>query len=180
MDRPGPRRGSEPPASKRKRYKRRTGARASNLPFKFSPIRNLIYWTFQLYSAVLAGLFPHLAKFTPQQNAALLDIILSPNWTREGPKTPLWMNNDTFRLVDGSPLLFEHGEPNADLVVQLVGRCMGWAPRSYSEPQTLFEYVALPIQRYWPAIAGTRILDTALLMYCMALGRPVPFDKVFQ
>lgn len=57
---------------------------------------------------------------------------------------------------------------------------MGWAFRPYDELFTLFQYVALPVQVYSPDIAGTRILDTIMLVYFMSMGRPVPYDKVFQ
>ncbi|KAF8173176.1 hypothetical protein K438DRAFT_1772276 [Mycena galopus ATCC 62051] len=136
----------------------------------------------QRYSVILASLFPHLVHFTPAQNSALLDIILDKHWSPEGAVLPVWTMPGAiqFRLKEGTTLLFGHGKPSENLLVQLVGRCMGWSVRPYDELFTLFEYVAFPIQQHWPDIAGTRILDTIALIYLMSAGKPVPYDKVFQ
>ncbi|KAF8171593.1 hypothetical protein K438DRAFT_1773145 [Mycena galopus ATCC 62051] len=135
-----------------------------------------------VYSVILGALFPHLEQFTPAQNAALFDIILAAHWTPEDSIPPLWHGpgDVRFRLSGGTSLLFGFGKPSDDLIAQLVGRCMGWAFRPYHELFTLFHYVALPMQIHWPDIAGTRILDTIMLVYLMSMGRPVPYDKVFQ
>ncbi|KAJ7860502.1 hypothetical protein B0H13DRAFT_1900954 [Mycena leptocephala] len=136
----------------------------------------------QVYSVILGALFPHLEQFTPAQNAALFDIILAAHWTPEDSIPPLWHRpgDVRFRLSGGTGLLFGFGRPSDDLIAQLVDRCMGWAFRPYDELFTLFQYVALPMQIHWPDIAGTRILDTIMLVYFMSMGRPVPYDMVFQ
>ncbi|KAF8173179.1 hypothetical protein K438DRAFT_2054673 [Mycena galopus ATCC 62051] len=136
----------------------------------------------QRYSVILASLFPHLAHFTPAQNSALLDIILDKHWSPEGAVREVWTLPGViqFRLKKGTTLLFGHGKPSENLLVQLVGRCMGWSLRPYDELFTLFEHVAFPIQQHWPDIAGTRILDTIFLLYVVSAGKPVPYDKVFQ
>ncbi|KAJ6496178.1 hypothetical protein C8R45DRAFT_1094433 [Mycena sanguinolenta] len=136
----------------------------------------------QVYSVILGALFPHLEQFTPAQNAVLFDIILAAHWSPEGSIPPLWHGSGDvrFRLSDGTDFLFSFGKPSDDLIAQLVGRCMGWAFRPYDELFTLFQYVALSMQIHWPDIAGTRILDTIMLVYFMSMGRPVPYDKVFQ
>ncbi|KAJ7915621.1 hypothetical protein B0H13DRAFT_2324183 [Mycena leptocephala] len=136
----------------------------------------------QVYSIILGALFPHLEQFTPAQNAALFDIILAAHWTPEDSIPPLWHGpgDVKFRLSGGTGLLFGFGKPSDDLIAQLVGRCMGWAFRPYDELFTLFQYVALPMQIHWPDIVGTRILDTIMLVYFMSMGRPVPYDKVYQ
>ncbi|KAJ7450168.1 hypothetical protein FB451DRAFT_1286330, partial [Mycena latifolia] len=123
---------------------------------------------------ILAGLFPHLRKFTPAQNTALLDLFTSRVWSAGG----------TFRLETGAGILFAHGRPSADLIDQLVGRCLSWT-RPYSELSKLLEFVALPIQKHWADIAGTRILDLALAMLSPGRpgppgGRTVPGDKILQ
>lgn len=138
--------------------------------------------TSQLYTVLLGALFPHLSQFTPAQNTALLDIILSKHWSPEGAVRPVFTKPGEiqFLLKGGTTALFGHGKPSQNLLVQLVGRCMGWSFRPYDELFTLFEYVAVPIQRHWPEIAGTRILDTILLVYYSSAGRLCPYDKVFK
>ncbi|KAJ7467500.1 hypothetical protein FB451DRAFT_1560698 [Mycena latifolia] len=126
----------------------------------------------ELYASILAGLFPHLAAFTPAQNTALLDIFTNPVWCPDGAE---------FRVGTATAIFCGHGQPSGDLITQLLGRCMGWMAPPYGPVDTLLEYVALPIQRHWPDIAGTRILDTALFAFLTTAGRfPVPVDKIFQ
>ncbi|KAJ7744835.1 hypothetical protein B0H14DRAFT_2986635 [Mycena olivaceomarginata] len=108
---------------------------------------------------ILAGLFPHLQHFTPSQNTALLDLFASTH-------------------------SFAHGKPTPDLLDQLIGRCLSWT-RPYSELDKLLACVALPIQKHWPEIAGTRILVLALVMLSPGRpgpdgGRTVPGDKILE
>ncbi|KAJ7799910.1 hypothetical protein B0H14DRAFT_2901664 [Mycena olivaceomarginata] len=121
----------------------------------------------QVNANILAGLFPHLQHFTRSQNTALLDLFAS-----------------TFRLETGTSILFAHGKPTPDLLDQLIGRCLSWT-RPYSELDKLLACVALPIQKHWPEIAGTRILDLALVMLSPGRpgpdgGRTVPGDKILE
>ncbi|KAJ7730417.1 hypothetical protein B0H16DRAFT_1469580 [Mycena metata] len=129
----------------------------------------------QVYSVILGALFPHVEQFTPAQNTALFDIILAAHWTPEDSIPPLWHGpgDVRFRLSGGTSLLFGFGKPSDDLIAQL-------AFRPYHELFTLFQYFAFPMHVHWPNIAGTRILDTIMLVYFMSMGRPVPYDKVFQ
>ncbi|KAJ7793192.1 hypothetical protein B0H14DRAFT_151100 [Mycena olivaceomarginata] len=131
-------------------------------------------WQTQVNANILAGLFPHLQHFTRSQNTALLDLFASTVW---GPR-------DEYRLETGTSILFAHGKPTPDLLDQLIGRCLSWT-RSYSELDKLLACVALPIQKHWPEIAGTRILDLALVMLSPGRpgpdgGRTVPGDKILE
>ncbi|KAJ7123374.1 hypothetical protein C8R44DRAFT_875580 [Mycena epipterygia] len=123
----------------------------------------------EIYTLILAALFPHLARFTPAQNTALLDILTSSVWCPDG----------VFRLGNATEILFGHGQPSEDLITQLLARCIGSVPPPYMQVNMLLEYVALPIQTYWPTIAGTRILDTALSMFHFPDEPPVPVDKIY-
>ncbi|KAJ7238708.1 hypothetical protein C8J57DRAFT_1528645 [Mycena rebaudengoi] len=91
-------------------------------------------------------------KFAAHQNTALLDIFASRFWCGE-----------TFRLSLGTDILFGYGKPTLNFIDQLIRRCLSWT-RRYSELDKLLSCVALPIQKHWPQIAGTRILDLALVM----------------
>ncbi|KAF7309260.1 MYND-type domain-containing protein [Mycena indigotica] len=138
------------------------------------PGYNNVMWQNQVNANILAGLFPHLHRFTPTQNTTLLDIFASPAWHDDG----------TFRLETGTTVLFAHGRPTANLIDQLIGRCLSWT-RPYSEIDKLLCCVALPIQKCWPDIAGTRILDLAFAMLSPgrpgpAKGRTVPGDKILE
>ncbi|KAF7344010.1 MYND-type domain-containing protein [Mycena venus] len=131
-------------------------------------------WQNQVNANILAGLFPHLHKFTPAQNTTLLDLFSSS----------VWRPGDMFRLETGTDILFAHGKPTQNLIDQLVGRCLSWT-RPYSELDKLLVDVALPIQKHWPDIAGTCILDLALVMLSPgrpgpAGGRTIPGDKILQ
>jgi hypothetical protein len=128
---------------------------------------------FKVNANILAGLYPHLHKFTARQNTTLLDIFASHFWCDE-----------TFRLSLGTDILFGHGKPTSNLVDQLICRCLSWT-RRYSELDQLLSCVALPIQKHWPEIAGTRIVDLALVMLSPgrpgpAGGRTVPGDKILE
>ncbi|KAJ7171306.1 hypothetical protein C8R46DRAFT_1088136 [Mycena filopes] len=125
------------------------------------PSNNNAMWQDQVNANILAGLFPHLRRFTPAQNTTLLDLFSSR----------VWNGSDTFRLEIGTTILFSHGQPTPDLVDQLVGRCLSWT-RPYAELDKLLACVALPMQRHWPDIVGTRILDLAFAM--LSPGRPGP------
>ncbi|KAK6995821.1 MYND-type domain-containing protein [Favolaschia claudopus] len=130
-------------------------------------------WQNQVNANILAGLFPHLRKFTPAQNTALLNLFSSPFW-----------NRGTFRLENGSGVLFAHGKPTTDLIDQLIGRCLSWT-RRFEELDKLVACVALPIQKFWPDIAGTRILDLLFVMLSPGRegppgGRTVPGDKILE
>ena len=124
----------------------------------------------QVNGLILAGLFPHLSQFTPAQNKALLDIITSPVWCPDG----------AFRLGNSTAILFGLGKPSEDLITQMLGRCMNWTAPPYAVIDTLFTYVAFPIQRFWAAIPGTRILDTVLAAYLISGGRPFPVDTILK
>ncbi|KAJ7774391.1 hypothetical protein B0H14DRAFT_2965324 [Mycena olivaceomarginata] len=131
-------------------------------------------WQTQVNANILAGLFPHLQHFTPSQNTALLDLFAST----------VWRPRDEFRLETGTSILFAHGKPTPDLLDQLIGRCLSWT-RPYSELDKLLACVALPIQKHWPEIAGTRILVLALVMLSPGRpgpdgGRTVPGDKILE
>ncbi|KAK7039444.1 hypothetical protein R3P38DRAFT_2899533 [Favolaschia claudopus] len=135
----------------------------------------------KIYSAILAGVFPHLVHFTPAQNAKLLEIILSPQWSPTGTAPPVWKSGAVeFLLQEGITFLFGHGEPSHNFIKQLVHRCLGPSVRPFSELYTLLHYVAYPIQRNWPTVAGTHILDMLMLVYFTAGGKPVPYDTIFQ
>ncbi|KAK7050673.1 MYND-type domain-containing protein [Favolaschia claudopus] len=130
-------------------------------------------WQNQVNANILAGLFPHLRKFTSAQNTALLNLFSSPFW-----------NRGTFRLENGSGILFAHGKPTTDLIDQLIGRCLSWT-RRFEELDKLVACVALPIQKFWPDIAGTRILDLLFVMLSPGRdgppgGRTVPGDKILE
>ncbi|KAJ7205497.1 hypothetical protein GGX14DRAFT_458526 [Mycena pura] len=138
------------------------------------PSNGNIMWQNQVNANVLAGLFPHLRRFTPEQNNMLLDLFASKTWR---PR-------DEFRLETGTGILFAHGKPTTDLLDQLIGRCLSWT-RPYSELDKLLACVAFPIQKHWPHIAGTRILDLALVMLSPGRpgpvgGRTVPGDKILE
>ncbi|KAJ6568014.1 hypothetical protein DFH09DRAFT_1155624, partial [Mycena vulgaris] len=138
------------------------------------PSTNNTMWQDQVNANMLAGLFPHLRKFTPAQNTALLDLFTNRVWAARG----------AFRLETGTGILFAHGKPTTDLIDQLIGRCLSWT-RPYSKLDRLLELVALLIQKHWPDVAGTRILDLALVMLSPghpgpAGGRTVPGDKIFE
>ncbi|KAF7314724.1 MYND-type domain-containing protein [Mycena kentingensis (nom. inval.)] len=131
-------------------------------------------WTTQVGANIIAGLFPHLHRFTPAQNTTLLDIFASPRWHYDG----------TFRLEVGTTVLFGHGRPNPDFIDQIVSRCLSWT-RPYSEIDKLICCIAIPIQKCWPEAAGTKLLDTALAMLTpgrpgSASGRTVPGDKILE
>ncbi|KAJ7263939.1 hypothetical protein C8J57DRAFT_1333198 [Mycena rebaudengoi] len=137
------------------------------------PSNNHDPWQDQVNANILAGLYPHLHKFTARQNTTLLDIFASHFWCDE-----------TFRLSLGTDILFGHGKPTSNLVDQLIRRCLSWT-RRYSELDQLLSCVALPIQKHWPEIAGTRIVDLALVMLSPgrpgpAGGRTVPGDKILE
>ncbi|KAJ7466485.1 hypothetical protein FB451DRAFT_1561172 [Mycena latifolia] len=126
------------------------------------------------YAGFLAGLFPHLSSFTPAQNSTLLDIFGKP------------VSEAECRAGIENEVLFAHGEPSADLIAQLVGRCLS-TTRPVSELAALLTNVALPIQTYWPNITGTRILDLALVMASPwrpgpmdPEGRRIPGDKLLE
>ncbi|KAJ7088280.1 hypothetical protein C8R44DRAFT_819377 [Mycena epipterygia] len=131
-------------------------------------------WQDQVNANILAALFPHLRKFTPAQNTALLNVFAST----------FWRPHDGFRLNIGAGILFPHGKPTPDLIDQLIGRCLSWT-RPYAELDTLLACVAVPIQKHWPDVAGTRILDLALVMLSPGRpgppgGRTVPGDKILE
>ncbi|KAJ7133658.1 hypothetical protein C8R43DRAFT_1239436 [Mycena crocata] len=131
-------------------------------------------WQDQVNANILAGLFPHLRKFTPAQNTALLDIFANR----------FWCNRNGFRLETGAGILFAHGKPTTNLLDQLIGRCLSWT-RPYDELDALLSSVALPMQKHWPDIVGSRILDLAFAMLSPgrpspAGGRTVPGDKILQ
>lgn len=128
----------------------------------------------QVNANILAGLAPHLRRFTPTQNTALLDIFASR----------VWRPQDSFRLETGTTILFAHGQPTPNFIDQLIGRCLSWT-RPYSELDKLLACVALPIQKYWPDVVGTRILDLAFIMLSPGRpgppgGRTVPGDKILE
>ncbi|KAJ7112057.1 hypothetical protein C8R43DRAFT_1242855 [Mycena crocata] len=130
-------------------------------------------------ATLLGSLFPHLSSFTPAQNTALLDIYARDIWLAPTPDV-------VRRGLLPAEILFAHGEPTADLIAQLVRRCLS-PTRSYEEVEALLGHIAGPIQTYWPAVAGTRILDLALVIaspwrpgpYDM-FGSRVPGDKIFE
>ncbi|KAJ7639987.1 hypothetical protein DFH06DRAFT_1137983 [Mycena polygramma] len=120
----------------------------------------------QVNALLLSALFPHLLHFTTAQNTALLNFFTSPVLTETGD---LRMN--------AARIIFGHGEPNKDLIAQLIHRCIGWAPRTY---EALIACVALPIQKNWPDVAGNDILDAALASYLLAVGKAVPYDWILK
>ncbi|KAJ7887420.1 hypothetical protein B0H13DRAFT_1888828 [Mycena leptocephala] len=127
------------------------------------PITKESTWQDQM----LTGLFPHLSKFTATQNSALLDVFDL-------------CGDDTFRIAAGASVLFSFGEPSADLIDQLVQRCLS-PTRSSIVLKNLFEYVAFPIQKHWAHLAGTRILDLALAVLCpKRQGGSVPGHEICQ
>lgn len=137
-------------------------------------IHSLSFILAQVNANILAALFPHLRNFTPAQNTALLDIFANR----------VWIPHDTFRLQTGTDILFAHGQPTPNFIDQLIGRCLSWK-RPYSELDKLMCCIALPIQKHWPDIAGTRILDLALVMLSPGRpgppgGRTVPGDKILE
>ncbi|KAJ7652707.1 hypothetical protein DFH06DRAFT_1205475 [Mycena polygramma] len=138
------------------------------------PSNNRDMWQDQVNANIIAGLFPHLRRFTPAQNTTLLDLFASR----------VWNGGDDFRLQTGTNILFGHGQPTLNLIEQLIGRCLSWT-RPYSEIDQLIGCVALPIQKHWPELAGTRILDLVFAMLTPgrpgpASGRTVPGDKILE
>ncbi|KAJ6467637.1 hypothetical protein C8R47DRAFT_811362 [Mycena vitilis] len=85
-----------------------------------------LMWQDQVNANIIAGLFPHLRRFTPAQNTTLLDLFASR----------VWNSGDEFRLQTGTNILFGHGQPTPDLIDQLIGRCLSWT-RPYSEIEQL-------------------------------------------
>ena len=118
---------------------------------------------------------PFLHLFTPAQNTALLDIVCSTYWT-----------HDAFRLQTGSSVLFQHGKPTSNLIDQVIRRCLSWTLR-YEELDQLLWCVIRPIQKFWPDIAGTRLLDLAFVLLSPGRkqkpkveNRTVPGDKILE
>ncbi|KAJ7435217.1 hypothetical protein B0H11DRAFT_2114471 [Mycena galericulata] len=138
------------------------------------PSHNNAMWQDQVNANALSALFPHLRHFTPAQNTALLDIFASRRWYDDG----------RFRLETGTTILLAHGQPTMDLIEQLIGRCLSWT-RPYSEIDQLLSCAALPIQKHWSEVVGTRILDVALAMLSPGRpgppgGRTVPGDRILE
>ncbi|KAJ7617735.1 hypothetical protein FB45DRAFT_932559 [Roridomyces roridus] len=111
-----------------------------------------------------------------QQNTALLDI-----FARDGP---WYADKDCFRLSSGTMVLLAHGQPTTDLIDQVVRRCLSWT-RPYEELDTLLYGVVLPLQKYWPDVVGTRILDLCFVMLSPGrpgpnAGRRVPGDRILE
>ncbi|KAJ7764010.1 hypothetical protein DFH07DRAFT_956279 [Mycena maculata] len=139
------------------------------------PSNNNEMWQNQVNANILAGLFPHLRHFTSTQNSALLDIFANRN---------RYEDDGTFRLETGTTILFAHGQPTPDLIDQLIGRCLSWT-RPYSELDKLLACVALPIQKHWSDLVGTRLLDVSLALLSPGRpgspgGRTVPGDKILE
>lgn len=118
---------------------------------------------------VLSGLFAHLSKSTPARNTALLNVFDL-------------CGDNILRITTGTPLLLGAGEPTADFINQPVERCLS-RTRWYAALKNLLAYAALPIQKHWAHIAGTRILDLVLAMLILGCpgspgGLAIPGDEI--
>lgn len=110
---------------------------------------------------VLAALFPFLHSFTPRQNHVLLDIFGSKYWSTLGV--------DGFSLATGMDILLRYGKPSRNLLDKVVRRCLD-RTRKHSELDLLLRYVVLPIQKFWPDVAGTKLLDLCFILISPGRG----------
>ncbi|KAJ7640150.1 hypothetical protein B0H17DRAFT_1216720 [Mycena rosella] len=127
-------------------------------------------WQDQANGMLLASLFPHLSKFGGAENTSLIMILMSDPW---GEGT-------TFRLEPGTAILFTHGTPSQNLFVELIACCLESAGPAHLEK--LLTYMALPLQKHWPDLAGTNIFDLAVCMVpeYRAHPRDVPGDRIIE
>ncbi|KAL0573582.1 hypothetical protein V5O48_008378 [Marasmius crinis-equi] len=133
----------------------------------------------QVNADLVMGLFPHLHKFRIEQNKMLLDLCAA---------TACEEGDIGFSLSTGFKVLFAYGKPTDDLIDQLVHRCQS-PTCSYIHFESYLSDIAYPIQKYWPAIAGKRILDVCFLALLrprrnlpagIATKKEIPEEKIFE